>query len=247
MENDFDDMVALVTGGASGIGLATAVTLAERGARVAVIDLEPNNLPDGLLALRADVSDCDSVTAAVETAVERLGGIDMLVNNAGVPASGTVTDNDDEEWARVLDVNVVGMVRATRAALPHLRRSSSPAIVNTCSVAASNGMAGLALYSASKGAVRALTLAMAADFVDVGIRVNCVSPATVDSPWLTPRLRSSVDPDRVRATLEARQPTKRLVTPQEVADAIVFLASPRAASTTGCDVMIDGGFSGLRL
>src|SRR6478735_8138666 len=143
---------AIVTGGASGIGAAAASVLRERGARVVVLE--------GDDAIRVDVTDASGVDAAVAEAISRLGGLDVLVNNAGIGAAGTVEDNPDEEWHRVYDVNVVGMVRVTRAALPALRESSCAAIVNTCSVAATAGLPQSALYSASKGAVLSLTLAM---------------------------------------------------------------------------------------
>src|SRR5690349_8798883 len=146
---EFDGLAALVTGGASGIGLATARLLAERGARVTALDRSVGGLPEPLFGVVADVTDDASVRAAVATAAQRLGGLDILVNNAGIGAQGTVADNPDDEWHRVLDVNVVGMVRVTRAALPHLRRSRSAAIVNTCSIVAHTGLPDRALYSAS--------------------------------------------------------------------------------------------------
>jgi 2-keto-3-deoxy-L-fuconate dehydrogenase len=136
---EFAGLAAVVTGGGSGIGLATAQLLAERGARVACLDLDPSGVEAPLLGLTADVTDQDSVDAAVATAVERLGGLDILVNNAGIGAQGTVETNPLPEWQRVLDVNVLGIVRLSRAALPHLRRSRAAAIVNTCSIAATAG------------------------------------------------------------------------------------------------------------
>ncbi|QGZ52471.1 SDR family oxidoreductase [Streptomyces sp. QHH-9511] len=238
---------ALVTGGASGIGLATAHALATRGAAVAVLDLDPGGLREPLLGLKADVGDDASVRAAVEEAATRLGGIDILVNNAGIGAVGTVADNPDEQWHRVLDVNVLGMVRTTRAALPHLRRSAHASVVNTCSIAATAGLPQRALYSASKGAVLALTLAMAADHVSEGIRVNCVNPGTADTPWVARLLSATDDAEAERAALGARQPMGRLVTADEVAAAIVYLAGPAAASVTGTALAVDGGMQGLRV
>ncbi|CQR61239.1 SDR family NAD(P)-dependent oxidoreductase [Streptomyces leeuwenhoekii] len=245
--SDFEGLRALVTGGASGIGRATAELLAERGARVAVLDLDPGTVGAPLLAYRADVTDDPSVRRAVTAAAEDLGGLDVLVNNAGVGAQGTVEDNDDAEWHRVLDVNVLGMVRTTRAALPHLRRSAHAAIVNTCSIAATAGLPQRALYSATKGAVHSLTLAMAADHVREGIRVNCVNPGTVDTPWVGRLLDAADDPAAERAALEARQPTGRLVSAAEVAGAIAYLASPLSGATTGTALAVDGGMQGLRL
>ncbi|MDL5198785.1 SDR family oxidoreductase [Streptomyces sp. ALI-76-A] len=238
---------AVVTGGASGIGLATSRMLAEHGATVAVLDLAPSDAPEPLIALKADLSDDASVRAAVDAAAEELGGLDILVNNAGVGAVGTVEDNPDEEWHRVLDVNVLGTVRTTRAALPYLRRSSYAAIVNTCSIAATAGLPQRALYSASKGAVLSLTLAMAADHVREGIRVNCVNPGTADTPWVTRLLGAADDSKAERAALDARQPLGRLVTAGEVAAAVVYLASPAASSVTGIALAVDGGMQGLRL
>ncbi len=246
MAQDFEGLVAIVTGGASGIGLETARLLADRGARVACLDLSEVADP-ALIGIRADVSDDDSVRAAVEDVVRRFGRIDILVNNAGVGAQGTVADNDDAQWHRVFDINVVGMVRVSRAALPHLRRSPHAAVVNTCSVAAVAGLQNRALYSATKGAVLALTLAMAADHVRDGIRVNCVNPGTADTPWVGRLLDAADDPVAERAALESRQPMRRLVKPAEVAEAIAYLASPAAASTTGTALAVDGGLHGLRV
>ncbi|MBC2866781.1 SDR family NAD(P)-dependent oxidoreductase [Streptomyces mexicanus] len=245
--NDFAGIRALVTGGASGIGRATADLLADRGAQVAVLDLDPSGVDKPLLAFRADVTDDASVRAAVTDAADALGGLDVLVNNAGIGAQGTVEDNDDEEWRRVFDVNVLGLVRTARAALPHLRSSSHAAIVNTCSVAATAGLPQRALYSASKGAVYSLTLAMAADHVREGIRVTCVNPGTVDTPWVGRLLDAAPDPAAERAALQARQPTGRLVTAAEVAGAIAYLASPLSGATTGTALAVDGGMQGLRL
>ncbi|MGW0531078.1 SDR family NAD(P)-dependent oxidoreductase [Streptomyces sp. NPDC003032] len=243
---DFDGLKALITGGASGIGRATADLLAVRGAEVAVLDLDPSGVEKPLRAYAGDVADDASVRQAVASAAADLGGLDILVNNAGIGAQGTVEDNDDAQWHTVLDVNVLGIVRTTRAALPHLRSSSRAAVVNTCSIAATAGLPQRALYSASKGAVLSLTLAMAADHVREGIRVNCVNPGTVDTPWVGRLLDAAPDPAAERAALRARQPTGRLVTADEVAGAIAYLASPLSGATTGTALAVDGGMQGLR-
>jgi len=244
---ELDGLAALVTGGGSGIGQAACRVLAARGARVAAVDLDPSAAPDGALALRADVTDDGAVADAVEQAARSLGGLDLLVNNAGVGAVGTVADNPPDEWHRVFDVNVVGIVRTTRAALPHLRRSAHAAVVNTCSIAATAGLPQRALYSATKGAVLSLTLAMAADHLPDGIRVNAVNPGTADTPWVGRLLDAADDPPAARAALEARQPSGRLVSADEVAHAIAYLASPSAGATTGTCLPVDGGMAGLRL
>jgi NAD(P)-dependent dehydrogenase (short-subunit alcohol dehydrogenase family) len=247
LDAEFNGIKALVTGGASGIGLAAARLLAARGAAVACLDL--GRPPAPLYGVIADVSDDASVREGVAQAADHLGGLDVLVNNAGIGAQGTVEDNDDDEWRRVFDVNVFGMVRVARATLPYLRRSRHAAIVNTCSIAATAGLPGRALYSATKGAVQSLTLAMAADHVRDGIdgiRVNCVNPGTADTPWVGRLLAAVADPVAERAALAARQPQGRLVTADEVAAAIAYLASPLAAATTGTSLAVDGGMQGLR-
>jgi 2-keto-3-deoxy-L-fuconate dehydrogenase len=243
----FSGLVAVVTGAASGIGEATASRLASQGASVAGLDVQPKGGTDSVFELRADVSDQGSVDAAVEDVVRELGGIDILVNNAGIGAVGTVEDNDDDEWHRVFDVNVVGMVRMARAALPHLRNSRFAAIVNVSSVAATVGLPERACYGASKGAVLSLTLAMAADLLSDGVRVNCVCPGTIDTPWVGRLLHTAPDPERRRAELAARQPLGRLGSAEEVADAIVYLAAPSASFVTGTALTVDGGLSGLRV
>lgn len=242
---EFKGLRAIVTGGASGIGAAVATALRERGARVAVLDL--NDSPDTeVVSVRADVSDDTSVRGAVAEVVERFGGLDILVNNAGIGAQGTVEDNDDDEWRRVFEVNVFGMVRVSRAALPHLRRSPSAAIVNVASIAATAGLPQRALYSATKGAVAALTRAMAVDHLAEGVRVNAVNPGTADTPWIGRLLDAADDPEAEREALCARQPHGRLVTPEEVAHAVVYLASPLASSTNGVCLAVDGGMQELR-
>ncbi|WP_198668888.1 SDR family NAD(P)-dependent oxidoreductase [Homoserinimonas sp. OAct 916] len=246
MVQEFDSLVAIVTGGASGIGASTARALAAGGARVAVFDLNPD-AGSGMLGVRCDVADDASVRAAVDRVVEEFGRIDIVVNNAGIGAQGSVEDNDDDEWTRVLDVNVLGMMRVSRAALPHLRESPAAAIVNTSSVAATAGLQQRALYSASKGAVLSLTRAMAADHLREGIRVNCVSPGTADTPWIGRLLEKADNPVAERAALNARQPHGRLVSPDEIADAVAYLASPRSGSTTGVSLAVDGGMQNLRL
>jgi NAD(P)-dependent dehydrogenase (short-subunit alcohol dehydrogenase family) len=242
-----DGLAALVTGGASGIGLATAELLAQRGARVAVLDRDAVDSTEALQLVSADVSDEEQVSRAVDEAVARLGGLDIVVNNAGIGAQGSIEDNPTQEWLDVYAVNVLGIVHVSRIALPHLRASRSAAIVNTCSIAATAGLPQRALYSATKGAVMSLTLAMAADHIREGIRVNCVTPGTADTPWIGRLLDAADDPVAERSALEGRQPMGRLVSAGEVAQAIAYLASPAAAATTGTILPVDGGMQGLRL
>ncbi len=193
---DFDGLVAVVTGGSSGIGAAVVARLAGDGARVFALDLVPprDPLPAGTAFVFADVTDRAAVDAAIATVASAAGALDILVNNAGIGATGDVAAQDDAAWHRVLDVNVVGMARVAAACLPLLRRSDHAAIVNTSSAVAFVGVPGRAAYAASKGAVAALTLAMAADHVREGIRVNAVAPGTTDTPWVERLLAATDDP-----------------------------------------------------
>jgi 2-keto-3-deoxy-L-fuconate dehydrogenase len=243
--SEFENLVALVTGGSSGIGAATARGLAERGARVAVLDRNPSADPD-VLFCEADITDEASVSAAVARVAAHFGRLDIVVNNAGIGAVGDVTANDDDEWRRVLDLNVIGTVRVTRASIPQLLRSPAAAIVNTCSIVSRVGVPQRALYSASKGAIEALTIATAADYVG-RVRVNAVLPGTADTPWVSRLLDGADDAALAREQLTRRQPMGRLVTAAEVANAIAYLASPLAASTTGTLLTVDGGMGGIRV
>ena len=198
-------------------------------------------------SILCDVTDDASVVTAVEAVAAKHGRIDILINNAGIGAGGGIEANDDAEWHRVFDVNVLGVTRLTRAALPWLKVSPAASIVNTCSVVANTGLVNRALYSASKGAVLSLTRAMAADLVTDGVRVNCVSPGTAATPWVDRLLAEADDPEAARAALTARQPIGRLVTAEEIANAIAYLASPLAASTTGTELPVDGGLHAIRV
>lgn len=242
--NGFESLTVVISGGSSGIGATCADAFAARGANVAVLDLDES---DRHWSTTCDVSDDHQVRTAVDAVVEHFGGIDVLINNAGIGAQGTVEENSDKQWMRVLDVNLLGMVRLARACLPHLRESESAAIVNTSSIVASTGLVKRALYGASKGAVHSLTLAMAADHVGEGVRVNCVAPGTVDTPWVGRLLEQAEDPAQERRKLEARQPTGRLVSAEEVANAVVYLADPANKAVTGTSLAVDGGTAGLRV
>jgi NAD(P)-dependent dehydrogenase (short-subunit alcohol dehydrogenase family) len=239
-----------VTGASSGIGLATSRRFRERGARVVSLDLVPPNDVEGVAWQRCDVVDDVSVREAVEATLQEIGDLDVLVNNAGIGVQGTGEgrpETADEEWRKVFEVNVFGVMRVTRAALPSLRRSTHASIVTVASFVVSTGVPRRAAYSASKGAVFSLTRALAADHLLDGIRVNSVSPGTVDTPWVERLLDATGDSLRERAAVIARQPHGRLVTSDEVAAAICYLSGPDAGSTTGADLVVDGGILGTRI
>jgi 2-keto-3-deoxy-L-fuconate dehydrogenase len=244
MSDEFKGLVAVVTGAGSGIGLAVAQHFHDNGAKVYGLDLQEGSMSPFAQFITCDIGNPESVSSAFAELAKHTSVVDVLANNAGIGATGTVEDASEEDWHRVLNINVVGTSRVSAAAMPLLRKSKSPAIVNTCSIAATAGIPKRAVYSASKGAIMSLTLA---DHVKEGIRVNCVNPGTADTPWVARLLSQAQDPAAERAALQARQPMGRLVNAQEVASAIAYLASPRQASTTGTILAVDGGMQGLRL
>jgi len=249
-EGEFLDWRIVITGGSSGIGLATGLRFLERGANVVSLDLNRTYDVEGIAWRFCDVADDASVREAVSAAVKGLEGLDVLINNAGVGMQGSVDENPElaeAEWRRLFEVNVLGTMRVTRAALPALRLSSHAAIVNIASFVAQTGAPRRAAYGASKGAIFSLTKALAADHLREGIRVNSVSPGTVDTPWIERLIDATGDPHAERAAVIARQPHGRLVTPQEVAAAVCYLAGPDAGSTTGADLVVDGGILGTRI
>ncbi|HEV3226015.1 MAG TPA: SDR family oxidoreductase [Acidimicrobiales bacterium] len=228
--------VVIVTGTAGGIGSAIAAEFTSLGDTVVGLDLV-----DGF-----DVTEPAQCQAAAQRAHDAHGRVDVLCNNAGIGAVGDVERATVDEWQRVFAVNVFGIAHLSAAVLPMMRRARAGAIVNTCSVAADVGLVERAVYSASKGAVLGLTRAMAADEAEHGIRVNCVSPGTVDGPWVRRLIEQSDDPVVTRSALERRQPLGRLVAPEEVAKAVAFLAAD-TTFTTGQDLLLDGGITGVRI
>lgn len=249
MSADFQGFTVVISGAGSGIGLAVAKKLKMQGAMVFGLDLNAGELESSSAGtwVQCDIGSDDSVKQAFAIIASKVSKLDVLINNAGIGAQGGVEAATTEEWNKVLNINVIGTSRVSSAALPLLRKSSNAAIVNTCSVVATVGLPKRAIYSASKGAVLSLTLAMAADLLPEKIRVNCVNPGTAETPWIGRLLSQSTDPAKERAALEARQPMGRLVSADEVANAIIYLAHPEQKSTTGTVLAVDGGLHSLNL
>lgn len=228
--------VIVVTGARGGIGAAIAQKFTALGDVVVGLDLL-----DGF-----DVTDPHACMDAAARIATEHGAADVLCNNAGIAAVGDVVASTPKEWERVFAVNVFGVANMSRAFLPAMRAAGQGAIVNTCSVVASVGLVERAVYGASKGAVLALTKAMAADEITHGIRVNCVSPGTVWSPWVERVVAATADPDGTEQAMRRRQPLGRMVECDEVADAVAYLAAP-TTFTTGADFLLDGGITGVRI
>jgi len=243
MHNPYQDNVVVITGGASGIGRATAELMLHHGARVCVVDLDVAGAPSDTDAYVADVTSDDAIDCALGQIGQKYGRIDTLVNSAGVSFYGSIEDGSLDDWRRLLNINVLGVVRSTRAALPYLRASAHGAIVNIASCLAQTGLPKRALYSATKGAVEALSRAMAADLVKENIRVNCVNPGTVDTAFIDGLVSVS---GRDRQEFAARQITGSMVSAEEVAHAIGYLARPGARSTVGSVLTVEAGFGSLR-
>jgi len=242
----FEGKVALVTGGASGIGAATARRLADEGARVMVGDLEEGPAKDvaaslaGEAAAQAvDVADLEQVQALVDATVARFGRLDVLVNNAGIGSFGQTPDLDPEQWHRVIAVDLHSIFYGCRAAIPHLREAGGGAIVNTASISGLGADYGFSAYSAAKGAVVNYTRTLAVDHAAEGIRVNAVCPGTIR----TALTKILMDQPRLVEEYERAIPMGRVGEADEVADAIAFLASDDARYVTGQALAIDGGLT----
>ncbi|MBN3849329.1 SDR family oxidoreductase [Paraburkholderia sp. Ac-20342] len=247
MKNPYEGMKAIVTGGGAGIGQAIAQAFIERGMHVGVLDLSIEGVPEGAQGFVVDVRNDQQVNAAIERFADAAGGIDVLVNNAGISYQGRVEDGEIADWLPVFDINVVGYARCVRAALPYLKHSKSASIVNIASCTAATGLRRRVVYSATKGAIVSMTQAMAADLLHEGVRVNCVNPGTVDTPFISTLVARAKDPAAQLLAYQNRQPTGFLVSPAEVAEAVVYLAHPAAKSTSGTTLTVDGGMKNLLL
>jgi len=238
----------IVTGAANGIGRAIALRLASEGARVVIADVDEEDARgvadeiDGeTLVHKADVTRDGDVEALVGRAVSEWGGLDVMVNNAGVGVAGTAITTTEEEYERVMDVCVRGTFLGMKHAIPAIRDAGGGSVINMSSVAALIGLVDRAVYSAAKGAIYSMTRASAIDHVGEGVRVNCIAPGTVDTPWVARITSGYDDPEEARANMRARQPHGRLVTPEEIAAMAAYLAADESASVIGACMIVDGG------
>ena len=244
------DKIAIITGGGSGIGEATARRFVEEGATVIVADKNAKgaervagSLGQSARAITCDVSKSDQVRALIEGTAKRHGRLDILVNNAGYGIKGSVVETSEADWDALMSVNIKGVFLGCKFAIPIMAAQGGGAIVNTASTTARAGIADRAAYVTSKGAVAAMTRAMALDHVHQNVRINAVGPGTIGSAYFDEMFKNAPDPEGLRRSLEIRQPMNRLGTPLEIANAILFLASDEASFCTGTTLFADGGWT----
>lgn len=240
----------IVTGAGSGIGRAIAMRLAGEGARVALADVDEEaakgvaeEIDGDTLVHKTDVTSAEDVEALVGQVVSRWGGLEVMVNNAGVGIASTIVDATEEDYDKTMDVCVRGTFLGMKYAIPAIRDSGGGSVVNMSSIAALVGLNDRAIYCAAKGAILAMTRAAAIDHIEEGVRVNCIAPGTVDTPWISRITSTYDDPQKARATMQARQPHNRFVTPEEIAAMAAYLASDESGSTIGACMTVDGGMT----
>jgi len=250
MSQRLKDKVCLITGGGSGIGRATCELFAREGAKVVVADkllsaarVVAALIGEAAIAIEVDVAQSASVRSMIDATIRDLGRLDVLINNAGYGIPGSVVETSEDDWDKLMAVNVNGVFFGCKYAIPVMKQQGGGVIVNTASIVANVGIRNRAAYCASKGAVAALTRAMALDHVNDNIRVNCVAPGTIDSPYFEDIIRKSERPQELRRELEARQAMNRLGRPEEIANAFLFLASDESSFSTGSMLIVDGGMT----
>lgn len=250
MSQRLKDKVCLITGGGSGIGRATCELFAREGAKVVVADkllsaarVVAALIGEAAIAIEVDVAQSASVRSMIDATIRDLGRLDVLINNAGYGIPGSVVETSEDDWDKLMAVNVNGVFFGCKYAIPVMKQQGGGVIVNTASIVANVGIRNRAAYCASKGAVAALTRAMALDHVNDNIRVNCVAPGTIDTPYFEDIIRKSERPQELRRELEARQAMNRLGRPEEIANAFLFLASDESSFSTGSMLIVDGGMT----
>ena len=250
MSRSMSGQRVVLTGAAGGVGRATLRALAAEGCRVCATDLSAsvNSLAEemglsGLVTIAADVSRSDDVERIYELAERTFGDVDCLISNAARIVSKPVHETTEEEWDGVMDVNVKSFFLMARRVLPSMIRNRAGAIVATGSISSVVGLQAQAAYCASKGALLQLVRQMAVDYASSGIRVNAVGPGSIDTPFLRTYLEGLDDPDAGAAAIKAAHPLGRWAQPEEIADAILYLAGPTSSFVTGQILMVDGGYT----
>jgi len=245
-----DGKVAIITGGTDGIGKAIAHVFTKEGAKVVIAGRNEEKGDRALRELKkagevtyvkADVSDSQQVRRMIEDTVQRYGRIDILVNNAAICPPGDILTTTETTWNEVIDVNLKGVFLCSKFAIPHMLKNGGGAIVNIGSINSLMAMENEAAYDASKGGVLMLTKAMALDFARSNIRVNCICPGAIETPMLAASLDSANDPKAARASLIQKHPLRRTGTPEEIAQAALFLATEDSSFITGATIPVDGG------
>jgi NAD(P)-dependent dehydrogenase (short-subunit alcohol dehydrogenase family) len=250
---NFQGKVAVVTGAAKGIGRATAMAFAQSGAQVAILDMDKEGGEKVVQEIRqdhgeamlllTDISKEQDVQAAMEKTISSWGHIDILVNNAGVYFQANAVDTPQEAWNKVLAVNLTGAYLCTKYAVREMIKRGGGVVINVGSEAGLVGIKGQVAYNVSKGGIIALTRSCAVDFADMGVRVNCVCPGTTFTPLVQTAINRAPDPAAARRALEERRPLNRLGRPEEIAAAILFMASDEVGYATGAILSVDGGFT----
>ncbi len=241
---------AIVTGGAAGIGKAIVQQFVSEGAKVIIADIDftaaellAKELQSNTKPFKLNVTSSDNFKSLVEFCEKEFNGLDIFVNNAGIGLAGKLEDTNEDDWQRVIDVNLKGTFLGMKYGIPLLKKSGGGAVINISSIAALVGLVDRAVYSASKGGIMAMTRAAAIDHVNDNIRINCIAPGTVDTPWIERITNTYADPAAAKKGMMERQPHGRLVSPDEIAAMAVYLASDESKSTIGAVMVVDGGMT----
>ncbi len=245
-----DGQRTIITGAGSGIGKAIALRLASEGAKIALADLDEaaadtvaSEITTDTIVHKTDVTNATDLETLVQRVVDEWGGLDVMVNNAGVGIASTIVDATEDDYDKMMNVCVRGTYLGMKYAIPALRDSGGGSVINMSSIAALVGLKDRAIYCAAKGAILSMTRAAAIDHIEENVRVNCIAPGTVDTPWVARITSTYDDPEAARETMKARQPHGRLVTAEEIAAMAAYLASDDAASTIGACMVVDGGMT----
>ncbi|MGF1470634.1 MAG: glucose 1-dehydrogenase [Rubrobacteraceae bacterium] len=245
-----EDKRAIVTGSGAGIGRAIALRLADEGAKLVLADVDEaaarevaGEIAGDALVHATDVTRAAEVETLIDLAVSEWGGLDVMVNNAGVGIASNIVEAAEEDYDKMMDVCVRGTYLGMKYAIPAIRDSGGGSVINMSSIAALVGLRDRAIYCAAKGAILSMTRAAAVDHIEEGVRVNCIAPGTVDTPWIARITSTYDDPEKARENMQARQPHNRFVTPEEIAAMAVYLASDEAGSAVGACMTVDGGMT----